>query len=86
MSISANTSDRESVMVPLARIPTDEGAQTRVRVRAAVFRDYAAAMKQQLDEGTRAFRRSFFSLTARITGWAMVFIAFSPPLGPDLWR
>jgi hypothetical protein len=55
MSISANVSAQESVMVPLARIPTDEGAQTRVRVRAAVVRDYAAAMKQQRAEGDLRF-------------------------------
>jgi hypothetical protein len=55
MSISANVSARESVMVPLARIPTDEGAQTRVRVRAAVVRDYATAMKQQRAEGNLRF-------------------------------
>ena len=34
MSISANASAQESVMVPLARIPSDEGAQTRVRAAA----------------------------------------------------
>ena len=55
MSISANVSAQESVMVPLARIPTDEGAQTRVRVRAAVVRDYAAAMKQQRADGDLRF-------------------------------
>jgi hypothetical protein len=55
MNISANESTRESVMVPLARIPTDEGAQTRVRVRAAVVRDYATAMKQQRAEGNLRF-------------------------------
>jgi hypothetical protein len=55
MSISANVSAQESVMVPLSRIPTDEGAQTRVRVRAAVVRDYAAAMKQQRAEGNLRF-------------------------------
>jgi hypothetical protein len=44
MSISANVSAQASVMVPLARVPTDESAQTRVRIRAAVVRDYAAAM------------------------------------------
>jgi hypothetical protein len=55
MSISANVSAQESVMVPLAWIPTDEGAQTRVRVRAAVVRDYAAAMKQQCAEGNLRF-------------------------------
>jgi hypothetical protein len=54
MSISANVSAPASTMVPLARIPTDVGAQTRVRVRASVVRDYAAAMKQQrADEDLR---------------------------------
>src|SRR5271167_717116 len=55
MSITANVLARESVMVPLARIPTDEGAQTRVRVRAAVVQDYAAGMKQQRAEGNLRF-------------------------------
>ena len=55
MSISANMSAQESVMVPLARIPTDESAQTRVRVRSAVVRDYAAAMKQQRAKGDLRF-------------------------------
>jgi ParB-like nuclease domain len=44
-----------TVMVPLARIPTDEGAQTRVKVRTAVVRDYAAAMIGQLAEGGLRF-------------------------------
>jgi hypothetical protein len=55
MSISANVSAQERVMVPLARIPTDEGAQTHVRVHAAVVRDYAAAMKQQRADGDLRF-------------------------------
>ena len=55
MSISANVPAQASVMVPLTRIPTDEGAQTRVRVRAAVVRDYAAAMKQQCADGGLRF-------------------------------
>jgi hypothetical protein len=55
MSMSANVTAATSVMVPLARIPTDEGAQTRVQVRAAVVRDYAAAMKEQLAEGGLRF-------------------------------
>ena len=42
-------------MVPLALIPTDEAAQTRVRVSAAVVRDYAAAMTGQLADGGLRF-------------------------------
>ena len=55
MSISANVSALDSVMVPLSRISTDEGAQTRVRVRAVVVRDYADAMKQQGADGGLRF-------------------------------
>jgi hypothetical protein len=42
-------------MVPLARIPTDQGAQMRVKVRAGVVADYAAAMKVQIGEGGLRF-------------------------------
>jgi hypothetical protein len=42
-----------SVKIPLAQIPTD--AQTRVQFRAAVVRDYAAAMVQQIAEGGLRF-------------------------------
>jgi len=55
MSISSKESAQASVMVPLTRIPTDESAQTRVRVRASVVRDYAAAMKQQCADGDLRF-------------------------------
>jgi hypothetical protein len=55
MSVSANVSAQANVMTPLAGIPTDEGAQTRVRVRAAVVRDYAAAIKQQRAEDNLRF-------------------------------
>ena len=41
----------ESVMVPLDRIATDDQGQTRVKVRAAVVREYAAAMTGQLADG-----------------------------------
>jgi hypothetical protein len=44
----------EPIMVPLARIQTEEGVQTRVKSRAGVVRDYAAAMAQQVAEGTFA--------------------------------
>lgn len=49
----ASTSD--SVMVPLERIPTDDGVQTRVKVRDNLVRAYAASMQQQLDEGYLRF-------------------------------
>ena len=44
-----------SVMVPLARIPTDEAAQMRARVRGGVVRIYAAAMKEQHAQGGLRF-------------------------------
>jgi hypothetical protein len=54
MSSSANLSPVDSsVMIPLEQIPTD--AQTRVQLRAAVVRDYAAAMVQQIAEGGLRF-------------------------------
>ena len=55
MSSATNVTAETNVMVPLARIPTDEGAQTRVQVRAGVVRDYAAAMKEQIADGGLRF-------------------------------
>jgi hypothetical protein len=55
MSISPNISTVGRAIVPLARIPTEAGALLRVRVRAAVVRAYAAAMKTQLAEGGLRF-------------------------------
>jgi hypothetical protein len=55
MSIVPDAPAADTVMVPLARIPTDEGTQMRVKVRPAVVRDYAAAMRQQLAEGGLRF-------------------------------
>src|SRR5262249_8043073 len=55
MSVAPNGSGIDRVMVPLARIPIDPGAQTRARVRARVIRDYAAAMTEQLAEGHLRF-------------------------------
>ena len=55
MSLSSNGLVTDNVMVHLERIPTDEGAQTRVTIRAAVVRHYAAAMTEQLTEGGLRF-------------------------------
>ena len=44
-----------NVLVPLDRIPTDEAAQTRVKPRPGVIRDYAAAMTAQIAEGGLRF-------------------------------
>jgi hypothetical protein len=44
MSIASNSSAAETVMVPLGRIPIDEGAQMRVKMGGGVVWDYAAAM------------------------------------------
>lgn len=55
MNSVANVSAADSVMVPLERIPTDAGVQTRVKVREALVRQYAAAMKEQLAEGGLRF-------------------------------
>ena len=51
MDIAPTPDGVETVMVPLERIPTDEGVQMRVKFRAKVVREYAAAMKEQLAEG-----------------------------------
>ena len=52
---SSPNSAVDCVLVPLDRIPTDDGAQARTRVRDGVVRDYAAAMAQQLDAGGLSF-------------------------------
>jgi ribosomal protein S14 len=54
MSDSSSTVS-ESVMVPLDRIATDDKGQTRVKVRPAVVREYAAAMAEQIAEGGLRF-------------------------------
>jgi hypothetical protein len=41
--------------IPLGSIPTDETSQARVKIRPAVVRAYAQAMKQQLAEGSLRF-------------------------------
>ena len=48
MSISSNMLSADNVMVPLDRIATDKKGQTRVNVRPAVVREYAAAMAEQI--------------------------------------
>jgi hypothetical protein len=45
----------DSVMVRLDRIATDEIGQTRIKVRPAVVREYAAAMAEQMGEGGMRF-------------------------------
>lgn len=45
----------DNILVPLDKILTDEAAQTRVKPRAGVVREYAAAMKTQLAEGNWQF-------------------------------
>jgi hypothetical protein len=55
MSSLSNLPAGDSVMVPIARIACDEAGQTRVKVRAAVVREYAAAMKEQLEDGGLRF-------------------------------
>jgi hypothetical protein len=45
----------DCVMVPLERISCDEADQTRVKVRPAVVRQYAAAMKEQREDGGLRF-------------------------------
>jgi hypothetical protein len=55
MSNSDNNSDGSLVLVPLANIQTEAGALMRVRIRPAVVRAYAAAMKKQLEEGGLRF-------------------------------
>jgi hypothetical protein len=55
MSIASIVLTGDSVMVALDRIPVDEKAQTRVKVRAGVVREYAAAMKAQRAEGELRF-------------------------------
>jgi hypothetical protein len=54
MSIPSSTVT-DSVMVRLDRIATDEKGQTRVNVRPAVVREYAAAMAEQVAEGGLRF-------------------------------
>src|SRR5262245_50898636 len=49
------TTTPEIRTVPLADIQTDESAQPRVHTRPGVVRDYAAAMKAQLKEGSLGF-------------------------------
>jgi hypothetical protein len=51
----ANVPTANRVMVPLDRIPTDQGGQTRVHVHAGAVRDYAAAMTAQLADGGLQF-------------------------------
>src|SRR5438445_534389 len=41
--------------IALASIRTDDGSQGRVKIREAVVRDYAAAMRQQREEGGLQF-------------------------------
>jgi hypothetical protein len=55
MSISSSMLSAANVMVPLDRIATDEKGQTRVNVRPAVVRVYAAAMAEQIGEGGMRF-------------------------------
>jgi hypothetical protein len=57
MSISSSMLSADNVMVPLDRIATDEKVQTRIKVRPAVVREYAAAMAEQMGEGACASRR-----------------------------
>jgi hypothetical protein len=52
--MTGNMSDN-SVMVPLARIPTDSAGQTRADLRPGVVKEYAAAMKEQAAEGGMRF-------------------------------
>jgi hypothetical protein len=55
MSISSSMLSADKVKVPLDRIATDEKGQTRVKVRPAVVREYAAAMAEQIGEGGMRF-------------------------------
>src|SRR5260370_35529204 len=55
MSISSSMLSADNVMVPLDRIRTDEEGQTRIKVRPAVVREYAAAMAEQVAEGGLRF-------------------------------
>jgi hypothetical protein len=55
MSNSSNNVSAERVMVCLDQIGTGEKAQTRMKVNAAVVRDYAAAMAEQITEGGLRF-------------------------------
>jgi hypothetical protein len=47
MSTLLNVLPDEKVPVAIEQIRCDETAQTRVKVRTAVVREYAAAMKEQ---------------------------------------
>ncbi len=55
MSMTPTRSAAETVMVPLGRIPTEEGAQTRPDPRR-LGADYAAAIFEQTARGTCASR------------------------------
>jgi hypothetical protein len=55
MSISSSMLSADNVMVPWDRIATDEKAQTRVKVRPTVVREYAAAMAEQAAQGGLRF-------------------------------
>jgi hypothetical protein len=55
MNISSGMSTAGSVMVPLDAIPTDPAGQTRVKVHAAVVREYASEMREQIAAGGLRF-------------------------------
>jgi hypothetical protein len=55
MSFSSSMLSAANAMVPLDRIATDEKGQTRIKVRPAVIREYAAAMAEQIGEGGLRF-------------------------------
>ena len=55
MTISSNNMSPESILVGLDKIGTDEKAQTRTKVNAAVVQQYAAAMAEQVAEGGSRF-------------------------------
>ncbi len=79
MSVTPTRSAAETVMVPLARIPTEEGAQTRPDPRRR-GPDYVAAIFEQAAQGDLRFApvaavRRRPELLARGTAS----IALSPP-------
>jgi hypothetical protein len=44
-----------SQLIALAAIPTDDACQVRIKIRPAVVRAYAQAMRQQVSEGGLRF-------------------------------